>query len=191
VAKNEYSYPPDEFDQVDFNSRPKEVHAARRGAWSQLWPFLLVIVLVPAIAFAVVFFLGDRLSVGGGESSSPPPSSTPPAEAPESDTPEVPEDSGSPDVPEPIVDKTTAVTVYNNGSTAGAAAGAVGTLKTAGYLNAVVNTERNTTDPAASSVYYATAEQLVTAQDVASALNLTDPVLNPTVAGVGIVVILK
>jgi cytoskeletal protein RodZ len=196
VAKNAYPYPPDEFDQIDISSRPKEVHAARRGAWSRIWPFLLVIILIPAVAFAVVFFFGDRLP--GNSAQSPPaeqsdvPETEPADEPIASEDPPVDEPSDPPveEPPTPVVDKAAKVTVYNNGETAGAAAAGVEKLTGAGYSAVELNKERNAQTVQASTVYYSTEEQAVTAQDVATTLGVTAVELNAQVGGGAIVVIL-
>ncbi|MDR1185930.1 MAG: LytR C-terminal domain-containing protein [Bifidobacteriaceae bacterium] len=202
MSKSAYPYPPDEFDQVDINSRPKEVHAARRGAWSRVWPFLLVIVLVPSVAFLAVHFLADR---DPGSSSSPPPSITPsvdptpdtPSEPPVTDpTPDTPppvseEPEPPPSAEVPVADKAAKVTVYNDGQTSGAAATAADALKTGGYANADKAFPPNPSNPQASTVYYSTDAQRVTADDVAAVLSITNVELNPQVAGGDIVVVVK
>jgi hypothetical protein len=205
VSKNAYPYPPDEFDQVDLNSRPKEVHAARRGAWSRVWPFLLVIVLVPSIAFVAVHFLADRLP-GGDPADTPPaagpsqdesiapPSEQPsePAEPAESNTPEPPPTSEAPPPPpEPVVDKTVKVTVYNAGQTKGAAAAAAEQLTTAGFTQAASAYPPNPAEPAAATVYYSTEVQKDTAAEVARVLAITAVELNPQVAGGNVVGVVR
>ncbi|MDR3359527.1 MAG: LytR C-terminal domain-containing protein [Bifidobacteriaceae bacterium] len=208
MAKKAYPYPPDEFDRVDLSSRPKEIHAARRGPWSRAWPFLLVIVLIPAIAFAVVFFLGDMLPGGKSDAdkagdSSRSTSQTPPPEqdaTPEEPPPPVePTEQVVTPEPPPVVDKAVKVTVYNTkGGTRGAAATAAETLQGLGYTAAAVNTTpfedtpSGSAVPAAATVYYSTAEQSATAADVASSLSITTtPELNAQIAGGGVVVVLK
>jgi outer membrane biosynthesis protein TonB len=111
VSKSAYPYPPDEFDQVDLSSRPKEVHAARRSLWGRIWPFLLVIVLVPVVAFLAVHFLagrggGDGTATGGATASQsataqttpPAETSTPPADQSTETVPPV--ETPTPDVPD-------------------------------------------------------------------------------------------
>ncbi|MDR2373660.1 MAG: LytR C-terminal domain-containing protein [Bifidobacteriaceae bacterium] len=203
MSKNAYPYPPDEFDQVDLNARPKEVHAARRGAWSRVWPFLLVIVLVPGITFLAVHFLADKLP-GGSPASSPSPvtSSADQPDAPVSQTPVTSE----PSEPEPVTptepapsaeptaaaaDKSISVTVYNAGVTKGAAAAAADSLTAAGFTKAGWAYEPNPADPAASTVYYSTDAQLATANQVAATLSIAQIELNPQVAGGNIVVVVR
>jgi hypothetical protein len=197
VAKNAYPYPPDEFDQVDVSSRPKEVHAARRGPWSRIWPFLLVIVLIPAIAFGVVYFLGDRLPnsskesapPAGGTEVSPPvdetPPETPPETSVESDTPE-PE---PPETPAPVVDKAVAVTIYNISGVNKCAADSAAQLALAGYTAAEASSADPPAKPSATTVYYSSEEQAATAQDVATILEGAAVELNASGAGGSIVVV--
>jgi hypothetical protein len=193
VAKNAYQYPPDEFDQVDLTARPKEVHAARRGPWSRVWPFLLVIVLIPAITFGLVYFFGDRLPSSTKESS-PPPASTPtPSEAttaaePQTQTPAEPE---TPEPAVPVLDMATKVTVYNDGQPSGSAKTASETLTAAGYTAAGFAYPPNPASPSVTTVYYSTEDQAVTASDVSSKLGASATELNEQVAGGAIVVILK
>jgi cytoskeletal protein RodZ len=198
VAKNAYPYPPDEFDRVDVSSRPKEVHAVRRGAWSQTWPYLLVLVLIPAVAFAVVYFLGDRLPnrdaqnppAGGDttETAEPPEDTkeTPPqdeqSEEPPPQTPPVEES------PAPVVDKAVTVTVYNITTVAKCAADTADTLTNAGYT-AATSSEGKPATPTATTVYYSTEEQAATAQDIATTLSVGAPELNAEVAGGNLVVV--
>ncbi|MDR1440985.1 MAG: LytR C-terminal domain-containing protein [Bifidobacteriaceae bacterium] len=193
MSKNAYPYPLDEFDEVDINSRPKEVHAARRGAWGRVWPFLLVIILVPAIAFLAVHFLADKLP-GGPASPSPsaPPATVVPESPPVSGVPEDPVQSQEP-VPEtpPPPDKAVKVTVYNDGRPTGAAGTASDALTSAGYTNATKSYDTTPASPTQSIVYYSTAEQAATASDVAATLEITMTELNAQAAGGNIVVILK
>jgi cytoskeletal protein RodZ len=193
VAKNAYPYPPDEFDQVDLTSRPKEVHAARRGAWSRTWPFLLVIVLIPAIAFAVVLFLGNRL--GEPSTKSPPPSgptdtaSDQPSDTQSEEPPAEPSPEPTEEEPAPVVDKAATVTVFNISGVNLCAADAVGELTTAGYTAAATKKEGEPATPAATTVYYSTEDQAATAQDIATTLGVAAPQLDATVGGGSIVVI--
>ena len=51
-----YPYDEDEFDAPVDPDGPHGVHRAPRSAWSRWWPFLLVIVVVPALTFAAVYW---------------------------------------------------------------------------------------------------------------------------------------
>jgi hypothetical protein len=184
VAKNDYPYPPDEFDRVDLGSRPKEVHAARRGPWSRAWPFLLVIVLIPAIAFAVVYFLGNRLPGGGSGSgptggavqSSSPAASDQPTDATLTAEPTEPTPTEEPTVAQ--VDKALKVTIYNDGLPDGTARRSAEDLKAAGYLDAASHDTPNPAAPALATVYYQLESQAATAQDIATTLQATRTELN-------------
>jgi cytoskeletal protein RodZ len=197
VAKNDYPYPPDEFDRVNMESRPKEVHAARRGPWSRVWPFLLVIVLIPAIAFAVVYFLGDRLP-GRSNSSSPgtttsqdTPADQPPAAEETLDTPAPEETTPEPETPEaPAIDKTVTITVYNSGAGNEAALRTAQGLQAAGYANASSHGTPNPASPATTTVYYSAADQATTAADIAAILGGAPTQIDAAVAGGGIVVVI-
>ncbi|MDR2379221.1 MAG: LytR C-terminal domain-containing protein [Bifidobacteriaceae bacterium] len=208
MSKNAYPYPPDEFDQIDLNSRPKEVHAAHRTAWSRVWPLLLVIVLVPTVAFVAVHFLADRLPGSGGASTPPPtqetggtsaepsldqsPSELPPSpEESEEPAPTPPPTEVEPSVAAPTVDKAVKVTVYNAGQTSGAAAAAAEKLVAGGFANADKAFPPNPSNPDQSTVYYSTDAQAETAKEVASVLSVSAVQLDPQVAGGNIVVVVK
>ncbi|MDR1633941.1 MAG: LytR C-terminal domain-containing protein [Bifidobacteriaceae bacterium] len=206
MSKNAYPYPPDEFDQIDLNARPKEVHAAHRNAWSRVWPFLLVIVLVPSVAFLAVHFLADKLP-GGAASGSPtasqspgsggtsasgaPATSEPPLTPSETAPPPTTAPTAATDIPTPVIDKTIVVTVYNAGQTRGAAATAAEQLVGAGFANADKTFDISPKNPDLSTVYYSTDAQLDTANEVARVLGATAVELDPQVAGGNVVVVVK
>jgi hypothetical protein len=158
---------------------------------------LLVIVLIPAIAFGVVYFLGDRFGTSAGPTNSPnsgsQESSTPPPSDPPSEDPVIsqePEPDPTTEAP-PAIDKTLKVTVYNAGETSGAAGVAADKLVTAGYASAAKAFPPNPANPAAATVYYATEAQAATAADIATVLGIATVEANPQIAATGIVVIVR
>jgi len=158
-----YPYEEDEFDAPVDPDGPHGVHRAPRSAWSKWWPFLVVIITVPALTFAGVYWAMQTESGGSG------------ADVVGTD----PDPDPSPDVtptddpgPEPVL--TTQVMVINAESGEHGLAGKVAdVLKEAGY--ATQNTPGNadkggrTTD----TVYYATEDLLATAEAVAALVGKT------------------
>src|SRR5665811_498579 len=57
VTKPNYPDPEDEFDQAALHAGPRGVHRQPRAGLRRWWPFLAVLVLAPALAFAFVTFL--------------------------------------------------------------------------------------------------------------------------------------
>jgi hypothetical protein len=83
------------------------------------------------------------------------------------------------------------VTVYNAGTTKGAAGTAAELLKTKGYANADKTFSAAPVTPNATTVYYSSAAQAATAQDVATALGVSTTEENAQVADGAIVVVVK
>lgn len=156
-----------------------------------MWPFLLVIVLFPAIAWGVVTLLtgtgGDTGLAGGSGLPSVAASDTPtvapttatstaPATTPPATTPAAP-------------DLHTAVTVLNATKTSGLAAKGEAALKTAGFTSITTGNYTGTA-PTTSTVYYATAKLEATARAAATALKISTVTLDPAKAGTTISVVL-
>ncbi|MCL2424431.1 MAG: hypothetical protein FWD11_11180, partial [Micrococcales bacterium] len=59
-----YPYDEDEFDAPVDPDGPHGVHRAPRSFWSKWWPFLAVIVVVPALTFAAVYWAMQDDSTG-------------------------------------------------------------------------------------------------------------------------------
>jgi hypothetical protein len=192
VSKNSYPYPPDEFDSVNPTSRPQEVHAARRSAWSRVWPFIVVIIAVPAIAFAVIKVLSSWDSAqdaapGGSTITStttatvtdpptPPPAAetAPPAgEATDGDAgAEDPSDgTGGDDAPPPI-DRSVAVKVLNAKGEQGVAGRASDLLRQDGWTSVSADNYEGEQIEGASTVYYGKNIWSTSAQSVAGILQI-------------------
>ncbi len=196
MSKARYPYPADEFDAVDPHAGPRGVHRRARSVWTRVWPFLLVIVLFPAIAYGVVTLLtGTDIGPTGGsglptvavtgtaEASAPATSATSPSPgttttAPATTTPTAP-------------DLRTPVAVLNATKTSGLAAKGSTALKSAGFTTITTGNYPGTA-PATSVVYYATATAKLeaTARAAATALKITTVTLDPAKAGSTITVVL-
>jgi len=218
VSKTDYPYPEDEFDQVDLSTRPKEVHAARRSAWSRAWPFLLVVVLVPLVAFVAVKFLANSANLSQDESpvvtsapadptnspgtdASPAQPTAPPTTEPtaEPTDPVVVDPTADPNpdpVPQPpvVVDFAMNITVYNDtsdsftGTRQDLAARTVTKLAAAGFSQADRSQDNIQANRANSLIYYPSADAAATADAIAQALGITALIEDPQIATGGIVV---
>lgn len=198
MSKAAYPYPADEFDAAPDAAAPRGVHRAPRSAWSRWWPFLVVILVVPVLAWGAVTWMSSHgglpnLAVpaaseapSGSASAAPSDGATPStaASTPAASTPaaSTPATSGG------TVDKSVAVKVMNASGVAGAAAKAATKLTNAGFTS--VTTGNSTTSVKQSTVYYATAAQQPAAALAASTLGITTVAQSPAQAGSGITVVL-
>jgi len=199
VSKAEYSYPEDEFDVPSNPDVPRGAHRAPRSAWSRWWPFLLVLVLAPALAFAAVNYAsrnGDLPALPGtsdspsseadGGAETPDDTASDGATAPtEGATEEAPADSETAAAP----DLSTPVEVLNAAKISGLAGTQADKLTAAGFT-AVTTGNFTGTAPDASVVYYAAEDQKATAELVGSTLGVPAVTLSPSDAGTGISVVL-
>ncbi|MGV8967122.1 MAG: LytR C-terminal domain-containing protein [Cellulomonas sp.] len=190
MTKGEYAYPPDEFDTVERGSVPRGVHRATRSTWRRVWPFLLVIVLFPAIAYgAVSYWSGERNGTPAASSSSAGavvPQETPaetPAETPVETPAETPVET--PAVTIAPADLTTPVVVFNATTTGGLAAGAALVLTDAGWTD--VTTDNFVGTETTSSVLFASAELATTAQAAADKLGIATVALDDTVTDIQVI----
>lgn len=186
MSKARYPYPADEFDAVDPHAAPRGVHRRARSVWTRVWPFLLVIVLFPAIAYGIVTLLtGTDIGSTGG-SGLPSVTATGTAEASTPATSATSPSPGTtttaPTTPPAAPDLHTAVAVYNATKTSGLAAKGETALKNAGFTTITTGNYTGTA-PATSVVYYATAKLEATARAAATALKITTVTLDPAKAG--------
>ncbi|MEZ0446807.1 LytR C-terminal domain-containing protein [Cellulomonas sp. ICMP 17802] len=195
MSKAEYSYPEDEFDVPSNPDVPRGVHRAPRSAWSRWWPFLLVLVLAPALAFVLVNLAardGNLPALPGASSPASDSSGTPDDTA--SDGATSPTDTATettpadqPSAAAPAMD--TPVTVLNAAKISGLAGTQAEKLTAAGFT-AVTTGNFTGTAPADSVVYYATEDLKATADLVAATLGLTTVTLSADDAGTGVSVVL-
>lgn len=197
MSKADYPYADDEFDAPAGPDVPRGVHRAPRSAWSRWWPFLVVIIVVPAIAYGLVTYASRDNSPStpassstskapSGEASTPA-KSTEPSDETSSESAESPEPTS--EAPTPEVDLTTGVTVYNAAGIKGLAASTVTTLEGAGFTN-VTGTNFSGTKPDVSTVYYASDDQKATADLVAETVGLDTVTQSESDADDGISVVL-
>ena len=168
------------------------MHRAQRSWWSRWWPFVVVLVVFPALAYGAITFLSDWDGLPGadnGAQEAPDDTAEPEDEVTESAEPEVtPEATPEPPPPPPpALDR--AVEVFNATTTSGLASNARGRLEGVGFT-AVTTGNWSGTDPPISTVYYTTAADLGTAQLIASTLGITTILESAESAPEAVVVVL-
>ena len=195
-----YPYPPDEFDAAARAGGPRGVHRAPRSRWSRWWPFVVVLLVFPALAYAGVTILSDwdglsSLGDDDGGTTAQEPVDEPPVDETPTDEPETPESTPTETEttpappPPPPADQTRPVDMYNATTRSGLAGNASDRLEAVGFAD-VSALNWGGEDPAASIVYYPAAGDITTAQLVAQTLGITQVVESATEAPEGIVVVL-
>lgn len=202
----EYEYPADEFDEPNDSVLPAGVHRRPLPAWRNWLPLLLIVVIVPALAWGALALF----KVAGGTNSSVATSiatkmasnkTTAKAKASASAAPksnatvvttQEPTPTPTP-TPTQSIDHTVGITVHNGTNTAGLAARAGSTLEGAGFTAVTVSpgvySEATPTD---STVYYASEDQEPVAKAVAKELGISNVELSAEQASSNpIVVVLR
>jgi hypothetical protein len=166
------SHQPDEFDAAARAGGPSGVHRAHRTWWSRWWPFVVVLVVFPALAYGAVTFLSDWEGLPGANETQSPPPQEPEGDVAEDEVtePTEPEETVAPAPPPPAFDR--AIEIFNATTTSGLASNARGRLEGAGFT-AVTTGNWAGTDPPVSVVYYTSADDLGTAELVASTLGIS------------------
>ena len=202
----EYEYPADEFDEPNDSVLPAGVHRRPLPAWRNWLPLLLIVVIVPALAWGALALF----KVAGGTNSSVATSiatkmasnkTTAKAKASASAAPksnatvvttQAPTPTPTP-TPTQSIDYTVGITVHNGTNTAGLAARAGSTLEGAGFTAVTVSpgvySEASPTD---STVYYASEDREPVAKAVAKELGISNVELSAEQASSNpIVVVLR
>lgn len=198
----EYEYPADEFDEPNDSVLPAGVHRRPLPAWRNWLPLLLIVVIVPALAWGALALF----KVAGGTNSSVATSiatkmagnkTTAKAKASASATPKSNATVVTTQAPTPTptqsIDYTVGITVHNGTDTAGLAARAGSTLEGAGFTAVTVSpgvySEATPTD---STVYYASEDKEPAAKAVAKELGISNVELSAEQASSNpIVVVLR
>ena len=200
----EYEYPADEFDEPNDSVLPAGVHRRPLPAWRNWLPLLLIVVIVPALAWGALALF----KVAGGTNSSVATSiatkmagnkTTAKAKASASATPKSNATVVTTQAPTPTptptqsIDHTVGITVHNGTNTAGLAARAGSTLEGAGFTAVTVSpgvySEATPTD---STVYYASEDKEPAAKAVAKELGISNVELSAEQASSNpIVVVLR
>ncbi|QPL05621.1 MULTISPECIES: LytR C-terminal domain-containing protein [Actinomyces] len=194
---SQYTYPEDEFDvQSDDGPVPVGVHRAPVPTWRGWLPLLVVIVVVPLLAWGAVALLGSRSSppsaaTGSAETEAARQTATSEESEPAADETEAPAETQAPAAPAPAAtteppasaDLTTGVTVHNGTSTNGLAARTSDRLSNAGYTAVTVSPgSYEQEEPSETTVFYSAPEHAATARAVAEALGITRVVEDSTMA---------
>jgi len=196
VTKPNYPYPEDEFDQAALHAGPRGVHRQPRAGLRRWWPFLAVLVLAPALAFAFVTFLShsgtsskipgfSSLTEDSTASGAPSETSSPTASATASATPTT---TPTPTEAGPALG--TKVQVLNGAGISGVAAKAAAKLTAAGFTSVTAGNYGGAA-VSASTIFYATPAEAVTAKAVGTALGIAQVKESATQASGAIVVVLK
>ena len=196
----EYEYPADEFDEPNDSVLPAGVHRRPLPAWRNWLPLLLIVVIVPALAWGALALF----KVAGGTNSSVATSiatkmasnkTTAKAKASASAAPKSNATVVTTQAPTPTqsIDHAVGITVHNGTDTAGLAARAGSTLEGAGFTAVTVSpgvySEASPTD---STVYYASEDQEPVAKAVAKELGISNVELSAEQASSNpIVVVLR
>ncbi|WP_158274505.1 LytR C-terminal domain-containing protein [Cellulomonas sp. WB94] len=200
MSKASYPYPPDEFDAADDHDGPRGVHRSPRTTWSKVWPFLVVLVVFPALAYGLVTWISNSdTGLGGaisglGATGTTEPTDTatdaatgtatdtaPPADTATSEAPVAPP-AATPDLTSPVV-------VLNAANVSGLAASQTKKLEAGGFTK-VTASNGTGTGVKATTVFYATEDQKVTADAVAQLLGISTVELSTTRAKDGITIVL-
>lgn len=183
-----YPYPPDEFDAATHSAGPRGVHRRRRSRWSRWWPFVVVLLVFPALAYVGVTWLSDwegLPGIGQGEIADETDAPTEdPADAAVETPGQTPEETPAPDP-----DLTRPVEVLNATTTAGLAGDGADRLGAAGFTSVDTGNWAGAA-PTASVVYFGTPEDVSTAQLAAQTLGIATIEESPERAPAGIVVVL-
>jgi len=200
VTKPNYPYPDDEFDQAALHAGPRGVHRRSRSGLRRWWPLLAVLVIAPALAVGFVTFLShsgtsskipgfsslteDSTSSGTpSETSSPTGTPTAPATTTPTTTPTAPPTEAGPALG-------TKIQVLNDAAGSGVAAKAAAKLTAAGFTS-VTASNYGGAALSASTVFYATPAEAVTAKAVGTDLGIAQVKESATQASGAIVVVLK
>lgn len=196
VTKPNYPYPDDEFDQAALHAGPRGVHRRSRSGLRRWWPLLAVLVIAPALAVGFVTFLShsgtsskipgfssltDDSTASGTPSETSSPTASATASATTTPTP-------TPTAAGPALG--TKIQVLNGAGVSGVAAKAAAKLTAAGFTS-VTAANYGGAAVSASTIFYATPAEAITAKAVGTALGIAQVKESATQASGAIVVVLK
>lgn len=193
MRAGDYPYPADEFDAAARAGGPRGAHRAPRSWWSRWWPFVVVLLVFPALAYAGITLLSDwdGLPGGGDQAAQVEPDDTEETGegTPEETTEEEPTSTEAETPEPPPADFSRPVEVYNSTTITGLASNGADRLEAAGFT-AVTSGNWSGEDPASSIVYYGTPDDVTTAQQVAATLGIVTVTESAELAPAGIVAVL-
>ena len=204
----EYEYPADEFDEPNDSVLPAGVHRRPLPAWRNWLPLLLIVVIVPALAWgalalfkvaggtnsSVATSIATKMASNKAAATAKATTSASAAAKPNATviTTQAPAPTPTP-TPTQSIDYTVGITVHNGTDTAGLAARAGSSLEGAGFTAVTVSpgvySEQTPTD---STVYYASEDKEAVAKAVAKELGISNVELSAEQASSNpIVVVLR
>lgn len=189
------TYPKDDFDEVPQDS-PVGVHRRTRSRWAPVLPFLIILIVVPLLAWGVATLIQRNVPkeellevVGQSEVTQSdgvtideevveevvvPPSEVPTA-APDDPNEAAHDNSSGPDSPETggNVNHATPVAVLNGTGVAGYAGEIAAQVMNAGFTDVRAD-NANSWPTDQNTVFYANADQQATAQSLAASLGIAN-----------------
>lgn len=180
-------YPEDEFDVAARERAPEGVHRAPRSGWAVILPYVLVIVIVPLLAWGAISLLNE----GDDEEpvAEPTPEMTTEAateEPTEEETEEEEEESTDEEEETPTAEEldedvstSTSIAVLNGTDVSGAAADAVDQLQAEGF-STVAGDNYGSSAPASTTLYYRSSELAPTAEAIGEILGISNLVEEPS-----------
>lgn len=184
---------------------PVGMHRPQASRWKNVWPFLVILVIVPLLAWGASILLMNRQSgtVVSTSQSAPAARSAQSAQSSQSarseQTAQSEQSARSLEEPEPApeaaepegqVDFSASIAVLNGTGTAGLAAERAGVLNGAGFAQtSAANADGWTT--AVSTVFYEDPAFAATAKEVAKALGIANVEQASGIGGTNIAVVLK
>ena len=190
-------YPRDEFDRAG-EDMPVGMHRPKPSRWKNVWPFLAILVIVPALGWAAATALSRQqtttpsstpTAVSTAPSSSASPNTAPTADATASAEP-TPSASSSSSSASAEPDHGAAIQALNGTGTQGYAGQQAQILNQAGYAGtSAANADGWTTQT--SAVFYEDPRMEGTAKDIASKLGISNVRQESGLGDPDIVVILR
>lgn len=204
----EYEYPADEFDEPNDSVLPAGVHRRPLPAWRNWLPLLLIVVIVPALAWgalalfkvaggtnsSVASSIATKMASNKAAATAKATASASAAAKPNATviTTQAPAPTPTP-TPTQSIDYTVGITVHNGTDTAGLAARAGSSLEGAGFTSVTVSPGVYSQEtPTDSTVYYASEDKEAVAKAVAKELGISNVELSAEQASSNpIVVVLR
>lgn len=204
----EYEYPADEFDEPNDSVLPAGVHRRPLPAWRNWLPLLLIVVIVPALAWgalalfkvaggtnsSVASSIATKMASNKAAATAKATASASAAAKPNATviTTQAPAPTPTP-TPTQSIDYTVGITVHNGTDTAGLAARAGSSLEGAGFTSVTVSPGVYSQEtPTESTVYYASEDKEAVAKAVAKELGISNVELSAEQASSNpIVVVLR
>lgn len=208
MSNQRYPYDEDEFDRLGADRVPVGVHRRPVRWWRRVLPFVVVLIVAPILAFAVVQFWSQGTPQAGpaesteatvtaeespGESAAGAPESQSPST--EAEEPSSTEPTASPTPTEeestaPELNYDLGVWVLNGAGVTNLAGETAAELESAGWAN-VTAANYSSELPTSSAIYYTNSEMADEAEAIGEALGISALHENPDAATNGVVIVLR